>query len=256
MSAVTTLRVDCRGRDAVVEVLGSGRDIVMVGAASPMALARPSAVVLAREGFRVTNFDYGSGHPSPEPRSALDQVGDVTAVIDAVGVDSAMIVGISRGAITAYGLASLHPGRARSLVLAFPVAGFRDTLRAAASDDEEVPEREEMTIEQILRHVFSEEFLAGHRSEAVGLLRTPEGSVTRLDRSEEASFPDGMVVDCPTLIVEGGADSIVSNEHPASYAKAIPDARRVSVPSATHGWPMEAPGPFAEVLAGFSRSLD
>ncbi|MFZ0012594.1 MAG: alpha/beta hydrolase [Acidimicrobiia bacterium] len=257
MYEITTLRVDCRGREAVVEVFGTGPDVVMVGAASPMALVRPAAGVLAQQGFKVTNLDYGSGHPSPEPRSALDQVGDVVTVMDAVGIVSALIVGISRGAITAYGLASLHPGRARGLVLTVPVSGFRDSLRAAPRDDEDLVEAPpEMTIEQILGAVFSAEFLATHLHEAVDLVDTPEGSVTRLERSDEAPFPHGMSVDCPTLIIEGEADSIVSGEHPARYVEAIPGARHVSIPRAPHGWPMEAPGAFAEMVAEFSRSLD
>lgn len=71
---------------AQVEVVGAGAELVFVGAAAPMLWTRPAALALARAGFRVTNFDYGSRAEEPLPRTALDQSLDVAAVMAATGV--------------------------------------------------------------------------------------------------------------------------------------------------------------------------
>lgn len=57
MENISRLEVECRGRPAEVEVVGVGPDLVLAGAAGPMAWTRPAAIALARAGFRVVNFD-------------------------------------------------------------------------------------------------------------------------------------------------------------------------------------------------------
>lgn len=248
------LEVDCQGRLAEVEIHGSGDDVFLVGAAVPMTWTRPTAQVLAARGWRVTNFDYGSDHPSPEPRSSLEQIPDVVAVMDAVGVDSGVVVGLSRGAITAYGLAASRPERARGLVLALPVSGFAESLETT---DSPTPSGEDGDPDPdlMLAQVFSSDFLADNRQTAVGLLTTSPGSVTRIDRRNETPFPAGLTVGCPMLVIEGSEDAIVESSHPARYLEATPDARHVLVSGARHGWPLEAPEVFGGMIEEFARSV-
>lgn len=256
MAEILESEVSCRGRVARVEVSGTGPDVVMVGTAVPMAWTRPAALELTGHGFRVTNFDYGAGDASPEPRTALDQVDDVLTVMDAVGVAEAVIVGLSRGAMTAYGLASRHPSRSSGLVLSFPVAGWDDTLYIA--DEDPVPEEGEEQAAfmfRLLRRIFSAEFLAERLADAQSLVTTEPGSVVRVDRFEEDPFDADDSVSCPTLIIEGGLDQIVLPEHPRRYLSAIPTAQHVVVEDAEHGWLMERPDRFAEIVTSFLASV-
>jgi len=240
--------VSCRGRDARVEVVGEGPDVVVVGTAAPIQLTRDFALELAGLGHRVVNFDYGSGHESPEPRTAIDQVSDVIAVMDALEVDRGALVGVSRGAMTAYALASRHPGRVTSLVLALPVAGFADTMLMV--DPYQGPGDDGDVMAAILSQVFSESYLAANRETAAHLLTIGPGSVDRVERADEEPFGDD-TVSCPTLVIEGGADRVVSSAHPKRYVDAIPGARLVRVDGAGHGWVIEQPGAFAELVAAF-----
>lgn len=250
------VQVDCRGRRAQVEVVGDGPDVVFVGAASAMMWSRAAARTLAEHGYTVTNFDYGSGCSDPEMRSALDQVADVVSVMDVLGIDNGGLVGLSRGAVTAFAVAATQPVRVSSLVLALPVAGFSDTIGVYHSDPEpEVGEDDEAFMHRLLARVFSKEYLATNGDDAMALAMASSGEVARLERSEEEPFPDGMAVDCPTLVVEGGADLVVSSEHPARYLEAIPDAQHLVVPGGSHGWLMEQPGEFARIVAGFFSSV-
>lgn len=249
------VQVDCRGREAQVEVVGEGPDVVFVGTAAPMMWSRSAARALAGHGYTVTNFDYGSASDDPESRSALDQVADVVAVMDAVSIDAGVLVGLSRGAITAFGAAGRHPDRVTGLVLAFPVAGFADTIHVHQPVPEPEPgEDDEAFMLRSLASVFSDGFLSSNLDDAILLATSPPGEVVRVERSEEDPFPEGMAVGCGTLIIEGGADEVVSPVHPARYLREISGAEHVVVPDGSHGWLMEQPGEFARIVAAFLSS--
>jgi pimeloyl-ACP methyl ester carboxylesterase len=258
MSKMGTVQVDCRGRRAQVEIVGSGLDVVFVGTAAPMMWSRAAAGALAGHGYTVTNFDYGSDCSDPEQRSALDQVADVVAVMDSLDIDRGAVVGLSRGAVTAFGVAATQPDRVSSLVLAMPVAGFSDTIGVHRADPEPEPGEDDVAfMRRFLARVFSEEYLSTNMEHATALTMSMPGEVSRLERDEEEPFPEDMDVGCPTLIIEGGADLVVSPEHPARYLKALPKAEHILVPGASHGWLMEQPGEFARLVAAFlSSSLD
>lgn len=252
-----TLEVDCRGRDAAVEIVGSGRDIVFVGTAAPMTLTRPAANSLASLGYRVTNFDYGLGHPSPEPRTALDQVPDVVAVMDAADVPSAVVIGVSRGAMTAYDLAGEDFDRVAALVLVMPVAGFADTLQIVSQTPAAQPsDGPDTLIRQLADQVFSARFLEERLDDAIELLSAAPGAVDRVERSDETPFPEGLVVGCPILIIEGDADLVVTPEHPARYRAQHPEAEHRVVADGSHGWIMEEPAAFASMVDDFVRLQD
>src|SRR5690606_29428215 len=71
--------------------------------------------------FRVVRIDlrgHGSSTPTPPPYS-LEQLGaDVVAVLDALDIERAAVMGVSIGAILAIGLALDHPHRVERIVVA------------------------------------------------------------------------------------------------------------------------------------------
>jgi len=68
------------------------------------------AIAVDRRGFGLTAY-------APEPHSDVD---DTVAVVDALGVGAAAVVGASRGGLLALDLALAHPDRVSSLVLISP----------------------------------------------------------------------------------------------------------------------------------------
>lgn len=252
---VERFQVDCRGMPARAEVAGRGPALVMVGAAVSMAWTRPYCATVAELGYRVLNFDYqvpDGWVGEPEPRSSLDQVEDVIMVMVAAGFARAHVVGISRGAITAFGLAARRPELVETLTLACPVAGFADTIYKELQIPPGEDGADRMTV--VLQTVFSSEFLGTNLEEAKALLRAPSGTVVRLERSEEDPFADGDQVVAPTLVLEAGADQVVQAEHPARYLAAIPNSKHVRIEAASHVWPTEQPAKFARIVADFVKS--
>jgi pimeloyl-ACP methyl ester carboxylesterase len=103
------------------EVRGSGKTTVVV-VGSPMGSAEfaPLADALAADytvvtldprGIANSTIDDPTQDATPELRA-----GDVAAVLDALGVESADVVGSSGGAVTGLALAARYPQRVRALV--------------------------------------------------------------------------------------------------------------------------------------------
>ena len=240
---------------ARIEVVGEGTPVMVIGAAVPIAWARPFCEALAVLGYRVINFDYGapSGwEEDPLPKTCLDQVDDVVAVLKDRVAGPAAAVGLSRGAITAYGLAASHPSLVSRLVLAFPVAGFADTIGIEGDEPEERDDPLE-ALDAAIDTAFSAEFLTTQRQTARDLFLSPPGTVVRVNRDEEATVDDLPTVAVPTLIVSGGEDRVVTIEHPERLKRAIPHATTHEFPTASHGFIMEHPLQFADVVDGFLR---
>lgn len=70
--------------------------------------------------YRILLYDkrgHGLSDAPPAPYAMKDHVEDLSALMDHVGIDRAVIVGLSVGGVIAQGLAALHPEKVRALVL-------------------------------------------------------------------------------------------------------------------------------------------
>jgi pimeloyl-ACP methyl ester carboxylesterase len=88
---------------------------------------------LARSGHRVIAYDargHGRSSPAPEPGAYgyPELGGDLLAVLDGAGIESAVLAGASMGAHTLLWLALQHPGRVAGAVVITPAyAGAADS---------------------------------------------------------------------------------------------------------------------------------
>jgi pimeloyl-ACP methyl ester carboxylesterase len=104
---------------------GSGPDVILIhGVTGDLSIwfLCEAMGVLARS-FRVTAFDLRGHGYSDVPRdgyTSADQQADVTAIMDTLEIDRAMLVGHSFGAVIAMHAAVLHPDRIDSVVLSDP----------------------------------------------------------------------------------------------------------------------------------------
>jgi pimeloyl-ACP methyl ester carboxylesterase len=238
-------------RDGVTlagEQSGEGRPVVLLhGLTATHRYVVMGSTVLQRSGHRVVAYDargHGSSSPAPEPGaySYRHLAEDLLEVLDALGIDRALLAGASMGAHTAIAFALAHPERAAGLGLITPAydpASFSDGhalerwdmlargLRQGgidgfleAYDLSRVPAEWRALTERVIR-----QRLAAHaHPQAVADALEAVPSSRPFDR-----YADLGTLAVPTLIVASRDEA--DPEHPLAigerYAKEIPDARLV-----------------------------
>jgi pimeloyl-ACP methyl ester carboxylesterase len=115
------------------ESAGSGTSVVLLhGLTATRRYVVMGSKLLERSGMRVVSYDArGHGRSNPAPQRAYGYehlAADLLAVMDAQGIERAVIAGASMGAGTAARFALEHPGRVAALGLITP-AYEHDTPR-------------------------------------------------------------------------------------------------------------------------------
>jgi 3-oxoadipate enol-lactonase len=202
--------------------------------------------------IRYDNRGAGRSDAPWRPTSVPELAGDAVRLLDAVGVDSAHVYGLSMGGMVAQELAIRFPDRVRALVLgATTHGGPRATLPrpavATALSSRGAPAQ--LRAQLVGRALFSETFrreqpeqvqahlrnLAAHRASARGLVSHGWASMYHDTRSR---LPGIMA---PTLVMHGGADELTPVENARRLAELIPDATLAVLPEAGHGYLLEQP---------------
>ncbi len=233
--------VDIAGDDA-----GEGVPVVLLhGLTATRRYVVMGSRALERRGHRVVAYD-ARGHGVSAPAGAPDEYGydvlarDLLAVMDALGIERAVLAGASMGAHTSVRAALEAPDRVAGLVIATPAFDperpadlerwdrLSEGLRSggvegfvAAYGDPPVPERFKETVGRILR-------------QRLGAHAHPEALADAL-RAVPRSAPfeawvDLAAIDVPTTVVP--SRDAADPEHPFEvgqrYAEAIPGAHLVT----------------------------
>ncbi len=201
----------------------------------------------------------------PPAYTARDMLDDALAVMDAVGWQSAHVMGGSMGAALAQGLALEIPDRVRSLVSAMglPVtAGAWRTLRyirpgvfrtlrgirPGESDEEQVT-----ALVDIYRAIaspgypFPEEWArAVARISHARHPRDPSTTQRQLAAGRAHHYPPLATIAVPTLVISGRDDPLVRWQGGRDTAAQIPGARLVVYPGMGHNIPTELYAAVAE----------
>lgn len=224
--------------------------------------------VLGRLGrrFRLVLMDNrGSGRSDRPagPFAVADMVGDVVAVLDAVGVHRAHVLGASLGGMVAQELAITHPDRVDGLVLACTTPGWPFAYPMPAATVRLIAATADMTAEAAVRR-HTENALSArtvqHRPELVDrLVRLQESrpagmGILSAQASAGARYAGQLRqarIRARTLIVHGDADTVVDPRNARLLAERIPDAQLVTFPGLGHLLFWEDPGGFADAVASF-----
>ncbi|MGI9000874.1 MAG: alpha/beta fold hydrolase [Pseudonocardia sp.] len=238
----------------------------------------------ARAGFspaRFDNRDVGAsthlthrGAPSVPallavPRAVAvyrisDMAADAVAVLDALGWESAHVVGASMGGMIAQAVAIEHPHRVRSLTSVMSTPSWtigRSTLRAAAALAARPARSAAEAGERVLRtfqvigspgYPLDEDWLSDYGRRAFA--RTQDATGPRRQLAAITASPSRVAglrgVRAPTLVVHGDADPLVRPAGGRATAAAVPGARLVTYPGMGHNLPGELwPSVVGEVAA-------
>jgi pimeloyl-ACP methyl ester carboxylesterase len=197
--------------------------------------------------YRTILFDnrgVGRSDVPPPPYSIAQMADDAAAVLDAAGVARAHVVGLSMGGYIAQELVLRHPARVGSLVLGCTSCGGRDAVPADKEVRQALTARATMTREEAMRVMAPYTFDAStpreviEREFAIRLKTTVtnEGFFAQLQaiRDWPGTLSRLPGIAAPTLVVHGETDRLVPPQNAAILAGAIPNARLVMLPRASH----------------------
>ncbi|HWM93549.1 MAG TPA: alpha/beta fold hydrolase [Thermoanaerobaculia bacterium] len=213
-------------------------------------------------GFGASGFS--ASKPGPETSRMTDFATDAGALLDHLGIDRAVVGGLSMGGYAALAFAEIFPDRLLGLVLA--------NTRAAA-DTPEAREKRLATARDVLEKgsgilAPSVEKLLGAttRSQQPELVRqvgqwisgAPPAGVAAAQRGM-AERPDrsGLLprIAARTLVIVGDEDELIPQEESRGMAEAIPDSELAVFHRVGHLSSLEAHADFNEILRSFLSRL-
>ena len=193
-----------------------------------------------------------AGRPVESPYSLSDMADDAVGVLDALGIDSAHIVGASMGGMIAQQVAIRHPDRTRSLcsIMSMPrfIIGDPEVSAVLMADD---PGTREGRIENGIEgsrlltgdgFPFDEDRTRTSIEASIDRAWHPEGTARQMaailadgDRTEALRG-----VTAPTVVIHGTSDRLVLPQGAEETAAAVSGAELVWIDGMGHELPLGA----------------
>ncbi len=219
-------------------------------------------VAALRDEFRVVAPDlrgYGAT-PAVARVTTRELADDVEALLDALGVEHAAVVGLSMGGLVAMELATANPARWTKLGLV--------ATTAEPVDDEERDARHAMAdriaaagmapqVDAMLPKLFGPAAPEAARARIAASMRAtdPAGAAAALrGRAARPDYRPGLrALRMPVFVCTGTEDPYSTAAVTATILDAAPHATRLSLPGVGHLPNLEAPDAFDAALADFLR---
>jgi 3-oxoadipate enol-lactonase len=243
---------------------GSGPPLLAIMGMSGTALHWGDAFLSPlREDFEVIVYDHrgvGASSPLQGPTSIVEMAQDAAALLDALAIDSAHVLGISMGGMIAQELALAHPERVRTLTLGCTYCGGEgssltspqvlqrlteamrsgDQMRAlqAAFDANISPAA--AADGQLHRQFLA---VAAQRAVAVPVIMAQMQACMAHDTSSQLAQ-----LTMPTLVIHGTEDEMLPVQNGRVVASHIPGAQLEILDGAGHLFFWEQPERSAELV--------
>jgi 3-oxoadipate enol-lactonase len=226
----------------------------------------PQLGALVRQG-RCIAADYrGFGGTTPAPPYSMDQYADDAAgLLDGVGSEPAIVVGLSMGGYVAFALWRRHRAKVRALVLADTRAGVdseegRDKRRrmievarsrgAATVAEMQIGSMVGSTTRE-RRPAVVETIRAMMAAAPVeGIVGAQEAMLTRADSTSTLS-----TIDVPTLILVGGEDALTPPTEARAMHEKIRGSRLEVLDQSGHICNLEQPAAFNHLVGEFVEGV-
>lgn len=261
---------EINGNQIYYEVHGDGHPIFMIqGLSANTEWWDPRLIEGLAEDYKVIAFDNRGAGRSESPDqgySIKDLADDVSALMEALRVSSANVLGISMGGMIAQELVLNYPGKVEDLVLLSTNCGGTKSVQA----DEEILEslyidRSSMSDEEIIEEtiplLFTQEFI-DNNPDFVELAkqRLMKNIIPEVDfnRQIEAimnfdTYDRLFQIESRTLILHGKKDILIPPENGEILNEAIPNSRLVYFENSAHGL-MEEMSDVVSIILEFLRS--
>lgn len=248
--------IRANGLDIGYDVLGAGPPLVLLHGATSLGKEDFAAQLPSMSKAFLVHLPDARGHGRTrwDARGGFEYqwlVDDLTAFVDALGLDSFHLVGFSMGAMTALQFAARTPERLRTLV----VVGITTHREPRASVG-----RRLMDPAVILERdpTFAATLARRHDAgQGEGAWQHLLPAITADIATQPLLTPAQLHgIDCPTMVVCGDRDPFVPTEHAAGLARQLPAGRLFIAPDSGHEVMARRPGLFNEAVAGFYRSTE
>jgi len=233
---------DSQGVRIAYDVHGDGEPLVLIMGLGYGRWGWEPVVEPLAARYRVITFDnrgYGDSDAPPGPYTAAQLAGDTLAVLDAVGVDRAHVVGASLGGAVAQELALRHGGRIEKLVLMATMSGASNMHPIPAPTLALMAEAPTLDPAVAIRR-FVENALEPEpdpplvdRIVAIRVAKPPDPAGWAAQAAIWATFDAWAElprIEAPTLVVQGEGDVVVDPRNAALLAERIPGAELRMVP--------------------------
>jgi pimeloyl-ACP methyl ester carboxylesterase len=188
----------------------------------------------------------------PTAYSEALTVGDMAALLDKVGADTAIVGGLSLGGYMSLAFYRAHPERVRALLIIDTGPGFKkDEARNAWNKyAHETGDRFEREGLEGLKLASRERSSVVHR-DALGLARAARGMLTQRDAGVIETLPH---IKVPSLVVVGADDTpfLAASDYMAAK---IPGAKKAVIPAAGHAANIDQPQAFIDAVVPFLDGL-
>lgn len=261
-------RLRVNGIEICYALEGSGEPLILIGGFGMTKEFWSLQMGALASRFRVLAFDNrGAGESTVPsgPFTMADMAADTVALMDALGMDSAHIFGVSMGGMIAQVLCIDYQDRIRKAVLACTSHGGID----AVSPDEEVlaalaqAADPDLTPEQAARRIvpclFSGRFLREAPARVEAFIRlsvehalSAQGAAGQLAAlGSFASEPRLRGIRSPILLMAGSDDRMIPPKNAELLSEKIPGAELKILPDVGHNVYYEAPEEVNNILVDF-----
>jgi pimeloyl-ACP methyl ester carboxylesterase len=230
--------------------------------------------LFCEEGFHVVRFDNRDVGLSTKLEGAtyalVDMADDAIAVLDAVEVDNAHVMGCSMGGMIVQRLALNHPDRLLSITSVMsrtgePGYGESSEEALAFLLAPAAPSRAAYIDRQVAAlHVYGsksewldDDAIRARAAAAYNRCFCPEG----VGRQMHAVMQDGSrsaelaELDLPALVIHGSRDTLIDRSGGRRTAEVIPGARYVEIDGMGHDYPPPVWKEWVAVWSDFARSV-
>lgn len=251
MADAPKLSADVGDLEISYRVTGDGHPLLLIiGLLGNTDWWEPAFVDSLACRYRVLAFDNrGAGHtvtPDDTEITVPLMAQDAAGLLDAVGFESAHVVGFSMGGMIAQELALAYPEKVDKLALFSTNCGKGKSVHAGRDVLRRLTDRSGLPVRQAERFCslfFCEEWLAEHKEEGEsfkrGYLESPvndrNATLQFMATVTFASYERLPAIEAPTLVACGTGDVLIPPENSKIIADRIPGSRLVMYEGAGHG---------------------
>jgi 3-oxoadipate enol-lactonase len=261
-------KVQVKDIEIAYSVEGSGEPVMLIGGFTMVKESWRLQVEGLMKDFKIVTFDnrgVGETTVPTEPFTIADMATDTVGLMDALGIDSAHIFGVSMGGLIAQILALDYSDRVKKIALGCTTHGGRHAVQPAKDVMDVLAKASDATIpaEEGIRMrvpiIFSQRFIREEPERleefiqsSLQFMPTPEGAAGQMGALSIFNVKRRLgEIQCPVLVIAGSDDRMMPPENSRLLYEGIAGAELYMVDGAGHSFHFEKADEVNRVLIDF-----